>query len=305
MSSMKSKARKDKIFAACLMAYPILHFLVFYVFVNINSVLLALQSYDMESGTYFFDGFTQFKAVFDNFAHDLTMRFSLKNSIIGELLVVVLAFPLHLVFSYVIYKKIPLSGFFQVILFLPNILSSVVMSLLFERFINVGFPNIMEQVFNFSDFPNLLFQPKSTFPTIMFYTIWLSFGSRIILYTGAMGRVPQSIIEYGQLEGISLFKEFIYVIMPAVFSTLTIYLISAIAGIFTSEFYLYNFFGEEAPIEARSLGYQFYILVVGESATPERYPYCAAAGVLFTLVAAPLTLIGRTLLEKYGPDVEF
>ena len=34
-------------------------------------------------------------------------------------------------------------------------------------------------------------------------------------------------------------------------------------------------------------------------------PDAAAGGLLFTLVAAPVTLLARWLLEKFGPNVEF
>jgi hypothetical protein len=32
------------------------------------------------------------------------------------------------------------------------------------------------------------------------------------------------------------------------------------------------------------------------------YPYAAAMGIVFTLIATPITLITKYLLEKYGPS---
>ena len=53
-ASMSTKRRKELIFFICLVAYPMLQFLVFYVGVNINSVLLAFQKFDLDTSTFEF-----------------------------------------------------------------------------------------------------------------------------------------------------------------------------------------------------------------------------------------------------------
>ena len=115
-----------------------------------------------------------------------------------------------------------------------------------------------------------------------------------------------SLIEFGELEGISMFKEFFYVVIPMIYSTITVFLVTGIAGIFTNQLALYNFYAGGAIVPAQTIGYHYYVMVLGEDGSVMAdYPYASASGLLFTLVVAPITLIGRHLLEKYGPNVEF
>ena len=52
-----------------------------------------------------------------------------------------------------------------------------------------------------------------------------------------------------------------------------------------------------------TLGYYFFIKVAGNDAvTGADYTYASAGGILFTLIVAPVTIITKNLLEKYGPS---
>jgi multiple sugar transport system permease protein len=177
---------------------------------------------------------------------------------------------------------------------------------MFSKFLGESLPNLCEYVLGISGVPkNLLTHPEYAFGVNLFYVVWIGFGSQLILYSGAMSRIPDSLIEFGELEGISLFKEFFHVVVPMIYSTITVFLVTGVSGIFTGQLALYNFYGKEADPDIRTLGYHFFIMVLGEEARYVDYPYASAAGLLFTFVAAPITLVARHLLEKYGPQVEF
>lgn len=315
--SMKSGNVGAAVFAYTLIAYPMLQFLIFYVYVNFNSILLALQEFIPETATFeFLKGniFGNFKDVIVDIIHDSTMKYCVSNSLVAWAIGLIVGFPLNLTFAYVIYKKVPAHGFFQVVLFLPQILSSIVMSMMFSKFVTNAVPTIMQSIlsqeqifdmFGIEFFPDLLHHPDTIFGTMVFYSLWSGFGSQLILYSGAMSRIPDSIIEYGELEGITLMKEFWYVCIPMIWSTITIFLVTGVAGIFSNQLALYNFYGTDASISSRTLGYHFFIMVLSEESSYFDYPYASAAGLLFSLVATPITLLARHLLEKYGPNVEF
>ena len=50
--TMRSGNTGAMIFAYALVAYPFLQFLVFYVYVNFNSILLSLQQYNLDTGKF-------------------------------------------------------------------------------------------------------------------------------------------------------------------------------------------------------------------------------------------------------------
>lgn len=316
--SVKSRKIGEAIFVWALLAYPLVQFTICYLGVNLNSILLSFKQYvqidganglptyewQWLSGDNFFKNFVDFVTDIGDTAG---MGIIVSNSFIAYAVSLFIGLPLNLIFSYVIYKKIPAAGFFQVILYLPQMISNVVVSMVFSKFLGESFPNICQYFLGIEGVPkNLLTDPDTVFGINVFYGIWSGFGMQLILYAGAMSRIPDSLIEFGELEGISMLKEFFYVVIPMIYSTITVFLVTGIAGIFTNQLSLYNFYGGGAPLNAKTIGYHYYIMVLGEgNSVMADYPYASASGLLFTLLVAPITLVGRHLLEKYGPNVEF
>ena len=305
------------IFVWGLLLYPLIQFSICYVGVNLNSILLSFKEYaqvDTATGTTYVWNWLPSDRFFENFAEfvreiaeEPNMKIMVENSIVTYLVVTLVGLPLNLVFAYVIYKKVPASGFFQVILYLPQMISNVVVSMMFSKFLGESLPNFCEFILGIEGVPkNMLTHPDYAFGVNLFYSIWSGFGSQLVLYSGAMSRIPDSLIEFGELEGINLFNEFFQVVLPMIYSTVTVFLVTGVSGIFTNQLALYNFYAGGAPLSAKTVGYYFYTMVLGEgSSTMANYPYASASGLLFTVIVAPITLVARHLLEKYGPTVEF
>ena len=305
---------KETVFVWVFLALPLLQFLIFYVGVNFNSIILSFQEYvtvkvDGEwRGEYVFlteNLFRNFENVISDLFNNIEMSLIVKNSFTAYLVLTCVGLPLNILFAYVIYKKIPAAGFFQAVLYLPHIINSVVISTMFYKFVSESLPNFCQYVLNIP-FPNDIMNASDTaFFMNLFYAVWVGFGMQLILYSGAMGRIPDSLIEYGALEGISQFREFFQIILPLIYPTITVFLVTGIAGIFTNQLYLYNFYREGASAYIKTMGYELYIKIIGSHSTPYDYPYASAAGVMFTVLVAPITLLAKHLLEKYGPNVEF
>ncbi len=306
-SQKKSKGsingRGAKFFYAAILFFPLLQFLIFYIFVNINSILLSFQQFDMVSGKFTFLGADNFKAFLNDLVNDPIIIKATFNSLTLYLVGLLIGLPLNIIFSYFLYKKIPLHGFYRIILFLPQIISSMVISLMFKFFVERGLPGILN-IFNITNANNLITRADTAFKTIIFYTGWSSFGTQIIIFSSAMSRVPQTLIEAGKIDGLTAFKEFWHITLPLIFPTITTFLVVGVAGLFTSQAGLYDFFGSQAPYHTYTYGYFLFVKVIGD-ANVVNYPYASAAGIIFTMIAAPLTLIAKFLLEKFGPTVEY
>ena len=298
--TMSSVKRRRKIFYAALLAYPLAQFIIFYVLVNFNSILLSFQTWSTETSSFYFTGFNNFKDVINDLFNDADMKVAFLNSIKIYLAALLIGLPLNLIFSFLMYKKIPGNGAFRIVLFLPQIISSLVISLMFKYIVEYGLGNLGGKL---AFDQTLLSNRKTGFPTIIFYCIWASFGTQILIYTNAFSKINPELVEYGKLEGMNMWQEFFHISIPSIFPTITVFLVAGVAGIFTNQAALYNFYGAGASTHMQTLGYIFFVKVLkNNDAAFAQYPYASAAGLIFTIVAAPITLLVKRLLEKYGPN---
>ena len=119
-----------------------------------------------------------------------------------------------------------------------------------------------------------------------------------------MTQIDDSILEAGQIDGVgNMFQELWYLILPLIFPTISTFLITGVAAIFVNAGSLPTFYMYSAPTSAANIGY-LYWRDVANSSSYAGYPMLAAGGLLMTCFVAPLTMLVRWLLEKFGPTTE-
>lgn len=294
---MKTK-RRNLLFYCLLMAFPLAQFCVFYIGVNVNSILMAFQRIDVKNDTITWT-VDNIKNAFQMMTGSPELIPVMKVSIIAYLLLTVISVPLGLFFSYYIYKKLPLSGAFRVILFLPSILSAIVMATIFQFFFERAIPSIMLQFYGI-EMMGLLENSSTRFASLIFYNVLMGFGANVLMYTNSMSGISQEVVESAQLDGANTIQEFWYITMPMIYPTLSMFLFTGVASIFTNQLNLFSFYGGAAPSGIQTYGYYFYTKTYGSKSMSE-YPILSAMGLLMTIVVVPLTLLVKHLLEKYGP----
>lgn len=295
----KSKV-SDMIFYCSILALPVLQFCVFYIGVNLNSVLLSFKgNYDFGKGVYEWVGFENFARFFREWASSAQLGVSVRNALIGLGFNLALGIPLALMFSYYIYKKRPMSTLFKIVLFMPSIVSTVVIVNNFRYFVELAIPEFMKTVFHV-EVKGLLENSVTRFSTIIFYNLWIGFGTPILMYVGAMNSIPTSVSEAAQIDGATKMKEFWYVTLPLTYPTIVTFIIVNIAGAFNSQLNLYTFYGGYAPSLVQTFGYIIYSKT--QAATYADYPYLAAMGLLMTIIVVPITLGIKWALERFGPS---
>ena len=291
----------DLIFCLLVILVPTVQFCIFYIGVNFNSVAMAFQRYEIvdNKGIMVFNGLANFKKLFNEVRYDAGIITAFKNSLIVFLVSIGLGTTLSLFFSVYIYKGMFASKTFRVFLFLPSILSATITVTMYRNFVETALPEMFPQIFNGV---GLLSNAKTKMFALLFFMVWASFGTQILMYSGAMNTIEQSVIEAAKLDGVNSLQEFFHIILPLIYPTITTFLITGIAGIFTNQLNLYSFYGNSAAVQYRTIGYHLFRMVnVGTMA--ER-PLLATYSVVLTLIAAPITLLGRMLLEKLGPKTE-
>lgn len=288
--------RNRNIFYWSMLALPLLQFAIFYIVVNFNSILMAFQEYN----TFTFENTWNF----NNFSYWFTdawlakLGFCLRNSLL-YFGITLLTIPVSAIISYYIYKKFHLSQFFKVIAFIPSIISISAFVIMYKYFINAGLYDAFKSS-PISEVYNPFRQPL----LIVFYVL-LNLSGNLLLYINAMSRVSPSVAEAARIDGASEFRVFLHVFIPQIWGTIVSLLVIFMAGIVFNQAYLFTFFGANADPSIQTIGYFIFSNIQegapGVSNLTEAYHRVSAFGLICTLIVAPITIIARNLLLKFGP----
>lgn len=295
-SSQRLSRKNRNIFYWSMLALPLLQFVIFYVVVNFNSIFMAFQEYN----TFTFKNtwnLNNFKYWFSD-AWLPKLGYCLKNSLLyfGITLITI---PISTIISYYIYKKFFLSQFFKVIAFIPSIISISAFVIMYKYFVNAGLHDL------FKSSPISAVQSPYRQPLLIAFYILLNMSGNLLLYINAMSQVSPSVAEAARIDGASEFKVFLHVFVPQIWGTIVSLLIIFMAGIVINQAYLFTFYGANADPELQTFGYFIFSNIQdgapGVSNLTEAYHRVSAFGLVCTLIVAPLTILSRNLLLKFGP----
>lgn len=287
----------DIVFIVTMLAIPIVHFLVFYIYVNLQSFALAFQKPTGEWST-----ITMQNALKDIFigSEDSKLLESIGNTLLYFTKDLIFL-PFHVLIAYFLYRKVPGAKVFQVIFYLPSLVSGVAIANMFQMFIRPQGPlgEIMK-AFGVARIPEFLGQPEYATWTILFYTMWLGWAGQMLILGGAMVRVPVEILESARIDGSGTFREIFQMVIPLLWPTISTLLILQMTGIFSASGPILLFTGGEYGTSTLS----WWIFEKVKYTGPSAYNEVAAAGFVFTVIGVPVILGIRKLIEKLS-DVEY
>ena len=319
------------IFYVLMLIVPMVQITVFYFAVNVNTIILAFQRItENPNGVgylYQFDAeFGAFQKAWNGLIVEQLWMFG--NGLKFYAIDFPISFTLALSFSFYIYKKYPGAGLFKTMLFMPSIVSGLVFCIMYRYICQYCYQEIMWMINgqevtydNMMQNVSLLYDDRTAFGCVVFYNIWISFGSNILLYSGAMSGIDESVVESAHLDGTNLLQEFWFISLPLIFPTIISLTITTITGVFTSNvgvlsLYGTNFtsVGANVQKEVQTIGYRMYVLAQqlglnGAQLTDEvkvrfNTSDLSAYGLMVSCVVIPIVLTVRKLLRKYGPSVD-
>ena len=299
----RNKTRiREYLFIFSILIVPAIFFCTFYIGVNTSSFVLAFQSIDITGKTSFV-GVNNFQKIFSEIQGGGLLLISVKNSLLMYAISLFICNPLYIIFSYFLFRKCVGHQVIRFVIMLPTLLSGFVVSLIFKQFVENALPAMFISM-GWKEFPNLLRDPDYAFGTTLFFSIWLSFATSLIVYPNAMNAIPDEVLEAGRLDGVNTFQEIWHVIFPLVYPTFTTFFVTGFAAIFTNAGPLVEFYQFNAPQQAYNVGY--YLLAQTMNAeNAMSYPKVAASGLCLTVIVTPLTYFVKYLMERFGPTAEF
>ena len=298
---LTAKKKKDYLFCFIMLLIPTIHFIIFWVIVNFNSIALSFQRMDINTGRTYFT-FDNFKSIIELFKTS-ELKVAFINTLLTSGFQIIFLVPWSFVLSYFLYKKIPLTSVWRVFLFLPSILPAIFLTGMFKYAISTagGSPigNIWKMFFG-EQIPSLLVDSKYARWTVLIYFFLTNFGGQFILFSGAMSRVPKETLEAARIDGVGTFREIFTMILPMVWPTFSMILILNVASIFTAT----------GPIllltkgqgDTTTIAYWIFDNVNQPSAS---LYIPAALGLACTAVLYPIVTFVRWGLGKIYKDVEY
>lgn len=308
VTSSNKKARLTRLlFIVLFTIVPIIHFLVFYVYVNLNSFTMAFQR---EVNGQIVWGFDNIRRFFNEFGLSTSeIRLSFVNTA-KSFLVGLIMFPIGILVSYFLYKKIFLYRMFRVLFFLPSIISSVVINTVYREFVGVNGPiaQMVAQILNLDYIPALLGETRFANTFVFINTIWLAFPGSMVIWGGTFSRIPVGVLEAARLDGVNWRQETFHIIIPIVWPTFALQCMLMFASFFSSSgnvFLLTN-----GQWGTQTLSNWMYMQVYapaqsGGGAGVNTFSYLSAVGLMLTAVATVLAVTLRWLGNKMFKEVEY
>lgn len=297
--SRLTRKQKRLIFIWGMLALPLLQWLIFFVYVNFDSILMSFRTLNYNTGETEWT-LSNYKRFFYEWKALPQIANALKNSLLaGANNLVLILF--SLVLSYFFYKKIPGRKFFRVVYFLPSIISVVIYTMVFKFMFDtsVGPVNLILQRLGVdaANLPAWFGDTKLAFPLVLLYCLWVGTGYNILIFGAAMENLPVDVMEYSKMEGVSWPRELFQIVVPMIWPTLAVAILGSVTIVFTLFIQVDLLTGGGPGGASQTVAYLVNGLIKGANADLE---WGAAMGLCFTVMAAPCVIIIKKILDKIG-----
>lgn len=208
----------------------------------------------------------------------------------------VVTIPLSFLLAVLLNSKLRGQSLFRGIIFMPTIISTAVMSLVFYFMFNSynGIVNQMLMKAAVIDFPIDWFGRDMAMVTAVLVAAWGAVGNYMIYFLAGLQTVPEEMYEVARLDGANAFQTLIYVVLPLLAPVLqTVLMLAIITALKGFESIMVLTGG--GPAGATDVMYLYVYRVFfptqGEAAFVPQYGYGSAVAVVTAVITGVITLI--------------
>ena len=306
MRKLNKRKLNEKAFILALAVYPIIHFGIFWVYVNSSTIISTFMRYSVRTNSLKFCGFdnyvTIFKKIFLGGDPALGRAFINSFQAIG---INALIFPVALFASYAFYKNMPGTKVYSVMFYIPQLISIVVLAMAFRYMFYSDFGPVAILIARIAGVEKVdLISTSSDYlwTVIWLFCIWSGLGSNVILIRGAMLRIPKELVESAVLDGCGFFRELWNITIPMCMSTISVYIVSASMSA-TSFTMAPMLIAKSSGSMGRFMTYSWFIFENASTTSPGTIISVTTMGVFFAIVNLPLMITARVLTKKATPEL--
>ena len=305
---MKSVKTTDKLkragFIVSFTILPTLTFLIFYVYVNLNSFAMAFQ-YNAADGSISWT-LDNIREVFRRlFPPDAEMGEAFANTF-KTFGVNMVMFFIGIFVSFFLYKKIFLYNVYRILFYLPSIVSAVVMCAVYKDLLgNYNTGLLFQKLYNLDYVPDIFSDEKFANTAVLINMVWLTFPGNLIIWGGTFARVPDSVIESARIDGVNWVQEAFRIIIPMVWPTFALMFVLSIAGGFGASGQVFLLTQGQAGTQTVSNWMYMQVYGVSINNSSNAFNYMSALGMFLTLVSCIVSITLRKLSGKMFQGVEY
>ncbi len=295
---------KRIIFIISFLVVPTLNFLLFYVYVNFNSILMAFQKTVGGKAIWSLD---TFRDLFGSlFPLDAEMKEIFSNTFLTFGINLIM-FIIGVFVSYFLYKKIFFYQGFRILFYLPSILSSVVLCAVYTRMLDVNGPiaSMVQKALNLEYPPEFLADTRFANAAVLANMVWLAFPGNLIIWGGTFARVPDSVIESARLDGVNWLQEAFKIIIPIVWPTFAMMFILQLAGIFGSSGQVFLLTQGEWGTQTLSSWMYIQVYATTLDKTSNLFNKMSALGLVITAISCVIAVAVRKFTSRAFGSVEY
>jgi raffinose/stachyose/melibiose transport system permease protein len=234
---------------------------------------------------------------FKEILSDEVFWLSFKNNIFIVIASIFGQIPLGLIIAIVLNRKLKGAGFFRSAFFMPMILSTVVVGLLWSTILNsqVG---ILNQVLQSIGLENLakdwLGDPKYAMYTVSGVVIWQFIGLYMIIFLAALQNVPGEIMEAADIDGASETRKLFSITLPMMWDTIIAAVVLCIAGSMRSFDLVFVLTGGGPAHSTELMATYMY----NKTFSVYKYGYGSAVSLVIFVISFSFILVSRLLMSK-------
>lgn len=249
-----------------------------------------------------FNGIENFVRVF---TRDTSFWESLFNTLILSAGKLAIEIPLALVLAVLLNQKLKGTGFFRVTLYLPAIMSTAIIGLVFSLMFATynGVINGMLQDIGLISRPINWFGNKWSAMTVLgIASIWNNVGVNMIFFLMALQNIPKELYECANIDGASVIRRFFSITLPMIGPIFQVVLLMAIVGsIKVSDLVLASTNGQPGGSTEVVMTYIFKYFF-GYSGRAVEIGYASAMSIVTGLFLGMITFVYMKATKKMKAD---
>ena len=290
---------EERIAYASLVLPALLIYLSVMAFPTIFSVLLSLTNYNggkvFGNSNWKIVGFNSYKWMFTEPAGNFYL--SLKNNMLIVAVSVFGQIPLGFILAYVLNRKfIKGTDFFQTMIFLPNVITPVVIGILFKSFYLNQNSVYMEIVRFFKPGAEYTMNNTPMIPVLV-VILWMYTGFYMIIFMANLQRIDPTIIEAARIDGAGEMQILSRILLPALSGVIVTCAILAISGSLRSFDIIYVMTAGGPAGRTRVLSLYMYLSAFQGA---PNYPLANAISTIMVLISFALIIITRQVEKVFG-----